>query len=588
MTNRQNENLKNKVNLSGYFKNPLSPRQKQYEAIRAIVIEGESVEVAAKRYGYKHSTIYSLLRDAKTGTIELFPVVKKGPQQKRTTSNIQGKIIEYRKMKLSASDIQNRLAKEDVEISSRTVERVLKDAGYGKLKRRTNKDLGITKKNEIIPDRSEHLNFLELEPFNIDCPSVGCFFFIPYIIESGIIDIVKECEMPESSDIGSTQACLSMLLLKLMGRQRLSHIGSYDKEPGLGVFAGLNIPPKPTYMNTYSCRCSETQIMDLQSKVISCLKNKYPEFYNSDFINHDFHSIPHFGDESEMEKVWCGARGKTMKGANTVFVQDSQSNTILYTRADIFRNEEADEIKKFVAYWKNINGGVNETLVFDCKFTAYRVLDDLEDDKVKFITLRKRYARLIEDALELPDSEWGKVHLSIPKRKYKNVSVHESKVKLKGCCNTFRQIIVKDHGRNKPTFIITNNMDLSMTDILEVYAKRWRVENKLAELVAFFNLNALSSPIMIRIHFDIIWTVIADTLYHLFAQDLRRFETNIAPTIFRKFIDMPGRVVYDGSKFTIKIRKRAHTPVLKEVEKLQKPFNVPWLSNKTVEVVWTA
>jgi len=86
------------------------------------------------------------------------------------------------------------------------------------------------------------------------------------------------------------------------------------------------------------------------------------------------------------------------------------------------------------------------------------------------------------------------------------------------------------------TFIITNNKDLPMKDILEVYARRWRIENKLAELVAFFNLNALSSPIMIRIHFDILWTLIADTLYRRFAQDLRRFETNIAPTIFRKFI----------------------------------------------------
>jgi hypothetical protein len=190
--------------------------------------------------------------------------------------------------------------------------------------------------------------------------------------------------------------------------------------------------------------------------------------------------------------------------------------------------------------------------------------------------------------LDIPPDEWKRIHLSIPKRKYQKVSVHESEVKLKGCNNTFRQIAVKDYGRSKPTFIITNNKDLPMKDILKVYARRWRIENKLAELVAFFNLNALSSPIMIRIHFDILWTLIADTLYRRFAQDLRRFETNIAPTIFRKFIDMPGRVVYDGKKFTIKIRKRAHTPVLKEVEKLQKPFKVPWLSGKTVEIVWTA
>ncbi len=148
--------------------------------------------------------------------------------------------------------------------------------------------------------------------------------------------------------------------------------------------------------------------------------------------------------------------------------------------------------------------------------------------------------------------------------------------------------MVKDHGRSKPTFILTNDKKLPLKDILEVYAKRWRVENKIAELVAFFNLNALSSPIMIRIHFDILWTMIADTLYHRFAQDLRRFEDTNAPTIFMKFINMPGRVVFDGNKFLIKIRKRAHTPILKEVEKLQTYFTVPWLDGKSVEIVWTA
>ena len=589
MTNRQNKTLINtEFNLADYFTNPTTPRQKQYEAIRAIIIDGESVEDVAKRYGYKTATVYSILRDAKAGKVELFPIIKKGPRQKRTDTEVQKKIIEFRKMRLSTPDIQKRLAEDSIQLSSRTAERILKDAGFGKLKRRTNIELGITSQCKIIPDRSEHLDFSALDPFNIDCPAVGVFFFIPYILESGIIDIMKECELPDSSNIGSTQACLSMLLFKLIGGKRLSHIGAYDREPGLGIFAGLNILPKSTYMNTYSCRCSESMVMDLQNKIITTFKKKYPHFYCSDYINLDFHSIPHYGDKSEMEKIWCGARGKTMKGANTVFVQDSQSNAILYTRADILRNEEADEVKKFVTFWKNINGKVNETLVFDCKFTAYRILDELEENKIKFITLRRRYARLIKETLEIPAKEWDKVYLSIPKRKYKHVSVHESEVKLKNCSNTFRQIAVKDHGRSNPTFIITNNNELSMKEILEVYAKRWHVENKLGELVAFFNLNALSSPIMIRIHFDIVWTIIADTLYHRFAQDLRRFESNLAPTIFRKFIDMPGRVVYDGNKFVIKIRKRAHTPILKEVEKLQKPFQIPWLSGKTVEIVWAA
>jgi len=569
------------IDLVEYFSNPVSQRQRHYEVVRAIALEKQSVEEAAKQFGYKSSTVYALLRDAKAGKVELFPMVRKGPQGKRTPSDVQDNILALRKQRLSTPDIQQRLAKEKIDISARTVERILNDAGFGKLKRRTNKELGKTLKNKIIPNRAETLDFTELEPFSVDCPTVGVFFFIPYILESGILDVVKECHLPESSIIGSTQACLSMLLLKLIGGKRLSHIGAYDQEPRLGIFAGLNILPKPAYMCGYSCRCSETQLTDLQNKLLSLFKIRYPDFYGSDFINLDFHSIPHYGDESEMEKVWCGSKGKAMKGANTVFACDGQSNAVLYTRADILRNEESQEIKKFVNYWKGTSGNLDETLVFDCRFTNYNILDGLGTDNIKFITLRKRHAALVKETLELPPKVWKRVYVPIPKRKYKNVSVYESEVKLKDCVNTFRQIAVKDHGRSKPTFILTNNNKLPLKDILQVYAKRWRVENKLSEMVAFFNLNALSSSIMVRIHFDILWTMIADTLYHRMARDLRRFENNIAPTIFKRFIDMPGKVVYDGEKFSIRIRKRAHTPILKEVEKLQSPFQVPWL------IMWT-
>jgi len=574
--------------LADYFIHPISQRQKQYEAIRAIVVDNHSIDQVAKRFGYKNSTLYALLRDVKAGKIDLFPKVAKGPRGRRTPSEIQKKIIFLRRQRLSSADIRNKLAACGNKLGTRTIERILKDAGFSKLPRRTNKELGKTARNQLIPQRAEHLDFSKLEPFSVDCPIGGVFFFIPYVLESGILDIIKAMPLPESSVIGATQACLSMLFLKLIGGERLSHIAAYDQEPGLGIFAGLNILPKTTYMNTYSCRCSEPLVMELQNKIVTSLEKKYPHLYRGDFINLDFHSIPHYGDESEMEKVWCGSKGKTLKGANTVLAQDSQSNVVLYTRTDILRKEEAQEVKKFVDYWKKINRQVDETLVFDCKFTSYDVLDELDDDHVKFITLRKRNAKLVNTILELPKEKWQRIYIPIPKRKHKYVSVYESDVQLNGCQNTFRQIVIKDHGRSTPTLVLTNNRHLSLQKCLVVYAQRWRVENKLAELVAFFNLNALSSPIMIRIHFDVLWTMIADTLYHVFAQDLRRFEGTLAPQLFRKFIDMPGRIIYDGDKFVLKIRKRAHTPILKEVGKLKHPISVPWLDGKFLEIVWTA
>ena len=119
---------------------------------------------------------------------------------------------------------------------------------------------------------------------------------------------------------------------------------------------------------------------------------------------------------------------------------------------------------------------------------------------------------MLKETNQIPDPEWQKVRLQIPKRKHQRFLVHENKVNLTGCSKQFRQIIIKDHGREKPTFVITNNFDLKLIEILEVYAKRWHIENKISELIAFFNLNALSSPIMVRIQFDILWTVKADTL----------------------------------------------------------------------------
>ncbi len=93
---------------------------------------------------------------------------------------------------------------------------------------------------------------------------------------------------------------------------------------------------------------------------------------------------------------------------------------------------------------------------------------------------------------------------------------------------------------------------------------------------------------MIRIHFDIFWTTVADTLYHKFAQDLPRYEKVRAPTIFRRFINFPGRLEYDGDSFTVKIRKRAHAPLILGVKKLNRPIKVPWLKNLPLKIEWTA
>ena len=63
------------------------------------------------------------------------------------------------------------------------------------------------------------------------------------------------------------------------------------------------------------------------------------------------------------------------------------------------------------------------------------------------------------------------------------------------------------------------------------------MENVISEAVKFFNLNALSSPILVKVHFDVLMTMIADTLYSMLAQKLRGFEQCDAPKIYRHFVE---------------------------------------------------
>jgi len=576
------------MNLTELFTQNLSPRQKQYEAIRAVAFNEGTLEKIASRFGYTPQSLRVLIHRVVSGKQALFPVIKRGPKKLQTSPDTINSVIRLRRQKrLNSQEIADELARSDISISDRTVERILADAGFPKLRRRTAKERGIGKKGALIPQRSAHLDFNTLKPFRAECQVAGVFFFLPYIMESGVLDIVKQCALPQSADIGNQQAALSMLLLKLIGKERLSHIRPHDTDLGFGIFAGLNVLPKPTYMGSYSCRTEASILLDFQRKIITMFRRNYPDWYSGKTIHLDFHSIPHFGEESEMERVWCGSRGKAMKGANTIFAQDGTSDSLLYSRADIKRSKSSEEIKKFVDYWLSVKGIVDETLVFDSKLTRYDSLYELDEEDIKFITLRTRSKNLIEETQQIPECDWEKVYLPIPKRKHKHVKAYQNQVApIKGK-KALRQVIIKDHGRAEPTFLITNNDELKIVDLLTIYAKRWHIENKLAELVKFFNLNALSSPIMIRIHFDLLWTMIADTLYHLFAQDLRRFEKCGAPKIFNQFVDMPGQVVFDGKSLTIKIRKRATTPILMGVEKLKNEMLIPWLDGMPLKIVWT-
>jgi hypothetical protein len=115
--------------------------------------------------------------------------------------------------------------------------------------------------------------------------------------------------------------------------------------------------------------------------------------------------------------------------------------------------------------------------------------------------------------------------------------------------------------------------------IVGTYARRWRVENAISEAVTFFHLNSLSSPILVKVHFDVVMTMIADTLYSMLAQHLRGFELCDAPKLYRHFVRGKATVAMKDGRITVTYPRKAHNPILRSVPWHRLPQSLSWLDN---------
>jgi transposase len=566
-----------------YFLYPVHEWQKRYEALRASFVDRLPAKVVADRFGYSQSYVNLLRHQFVHEKIDFSEPVPEGKVKRRKVDALtRSKICSFREHRLSAGEIVQFLSEDGVEISVRTVERILAEEGYPRLPRRSRLKLGLTVKGAQVPAASERIHISELENRTIDCDAAGVFLFAPFIERLNICKIIRKAGLPGSKTIPANNYFLSFLALKLLGTQRYAHMGNHSFDPGTGLFAGLNVLPKCTAMSTYSYSLDSNQLMRLQKAFVSQV-NKLG-LYDKKVVNLDFHTVPHFGEESVLQKHWAGARNKVMKGALTLFAQDAASKLILYTAADIKRQEADDQVLDFFTFWKKVQRGVASTFVFDSKFTSYTNLSALNRQGVKFITLRRRGKKLVDSINQF--KPWRRVHIPNAKRKYPNPLVYESVIELKNYDDRLRQVIVRGNGREKPSFLISNDFDTPVELLVGNYARRWRVENVIAEAVKFFNLNMLSSPILIKVHFDIVMTMIADTLYNMLAQKLRGFEDCDAPKLYRHFVRGKGKITVKGKNLTVTYPKRAHNPILRSMPWHRMPESLTWLDGANLKLVF--
>jgi hypothetical protein len=368
------------------------------------------------------------------------------------------------------------------------------------------------------------------------------------------------------------------LLAKCARKARVSHTDALADDRGLGLLLGLTALPKATHLTSYSYRVRRASNERLLAAATGRLRELGLATGEAGF-NLDFHAIRHHGDDTPLEKHYVPRRSQRTRAVLTFFAQDHASTEMVYANADLTKAEQAREVLAFADYWQQLSGADPGLLVFDSKLTTYKVLGELSERDIRWLTLRERGSKLLADLAARPDSEWKTVRIQRSGR-YRTPQIHDQLVAIKGIKGPVRQLGVRNIGRDQPTLLITNDIQATTKQLFARYAERMNIENELDAYIGGFHLDALSSGLPLNVDLDTTLTVIAGNLYRLLARQLPRYEHATPDRLWRHFLDATGTIHTTDDTLTVDIRLRTHHPVLIDAGLANQSTPIPWLDGR--------
>jgi len=384
--------------------------------------------------------------------------------------------------------------------------------------------------------------------------------------------------------VPATSALLSLLALKLLDKERHSHISDFNFDEALGLFAGLNILPKATFATDYSYRTQRGHQQQLLAGWISALAPLL--FPQGNIFALDFHAIPFRGDPASLDNHFLPRRGKAGPSVLSFFAQESESRVLCYANANLTRADQPGELMKFVEFWRGLTGHDPEWLYFDSKVVPYPELSRVNQRGIHFVTIRRRGAAVIRRLRRLPPQTWQRAVIDTPKRCHQHIRFIDETIRLPGYDGAIRQLAVDGLGREQPTLFVSNNLVETARSLIIRYAGRNAVEDGLGTSVNFFHLDCLASEVRLNVDLDAALTVLANGCYRWLARHLHGFDKTAPKKVYRKFVETGGQVEVQTDRILVRFDKRSHNPILREAE-LDKSYPpIPWLGDRPVSFVY--
>jgi hypothetical protein len=403
----------------------------------------------------------------------------------------------------------------------------------------------------------------------------GIFLFLPLLARLRWDSLVNQAGYPGSRMVPAPGALLSLLALKLLDKERRSHISDFNFDEALGLFAGLNILPKKSFATDYSYRSSRPHQHRLLAGWIAGLAPLLCPDAKAFCL--DFHAIPYRGDPEVLDNHYLPLRGQAGPSVLTFFAHEPKSRVLCYANANLTRADQAGEMLRFVDFWQEVTGHDPLWLYFDSKLVPYPELARLDARQISFVTIRRRGAALLRRLHALPARDWRRAVIDIPKRRHKNIRYLDETIQVRGYPGRLRQLAVTGLGREQPTLFLSNNFIASGRDIITAYAGRNGVEDNLGINVNFFHLDCLASEVRLNVDIDVALTVIANGCYRWLATRLRGFSKAKPKQLYRRFVETAGVVEVHSDRIAVQFDKRSHNPIVREAALDHACPPIPWL-----------
>jgi len=404
----------------------------------------------------------------------------------------------------------------------------------------------------------------------------GGFFFIPYLMELDLYNSLGDLSARKTTGIPTEKIALQLIWEPIFGY--VKGIRSVDSvsQADFGALSGL--PFICSVSTEYRFLTESTIERSEQFQKHMGKRQVHLGYINGDVINMDVHSIKLYS-RKEMKASYLSKDKSYGKAIRTFYTQDQTSTKPIFAKAAYSGTTVAQVTPQLVEANKEIFGGPFLS-VCDKEWFIGSLLDQL--DKIHGIQVLlpvKRTSKRLSEMETIPFEEF--------KHRYENQPIARLVTELDDFTGTMKMFVKRN---DDGTFfaLITNKKYFRAARAMEIYQKRWGIENFFNENI-FLGLDQLPSLELNAIQTSLSLKMVSFNLVDNFRKNLPKpFCTMKPESIYEHFIQgVQGKVQMKKDKLHVDIYGFQHQDLVaslfKNLEQKLIDQNIdphcPWLND---------